>query len=329
MSNPSTKHFTGVKQFTVFAAVLGLALTQIGCQPTGDLASDSNSYVVGELDASAYGGTVIKSPTSSVHSLVATIVHSRTGGICTGTWIGVHSLLTAGHCLTDLPVSGSASNLAQYLHVTVGANAMDSSTIMDRLEVQSFVVHPEYQKLYNQKSRFASDSDFIHAARPFDIAIVRVKPVRRTLPIVISPIADKSFDIQAVLRSKNSLVSVGFGSQEEWAKQNAQGNRMITKIERDGFARVVSFDNMKVTENRQSGLITIEERDQGLCSGDSGAPLAFLLPGFINDDMIGVVGVYAGRQFGLLSTTPTEQCRSTIAEFVDVRPHAEWINQTR
>jgi len=158
-------------------------------------------------------------------------------GACTGTWIGLHKILTAAHCVTEEDAQPVAANAVTVVSETDQGIASYRSIRID--------THPNYSSI----GRTASDVFPGYLFPAYDIAVVTF--------------AESFAGMPALLSNKSPLVGdtlalVGFGLTGEEGSEYGIGNVGQTKID--------YLDSHRIFWDFEGG------DESNTCLGDSGGP---------------------------------------------------------
>lgn len=283
-----------------------LKLSVVLCLPFALLSacSKSSDNFSGSCEVSGESFGIVGGKTlGSGNMLSATtvfIVHKKYNdetSICTGTLIAPDKVLTAAHCTSSW---GGVSKIAFSNNVDCVANNVSLKT----RDVSATAVHPDYSYYRSGTEQTAAD-----------LAIMKFSG---ELPegYTVRDLPSRSYQINPA----NDLVMAGYGTTDYYAEDSgtlrfttAQGSRLS-----DSYLRA----NAKTSTQVKDGFV-LEQRYNGVCSGDSGGPLYTYDNGRLV--LIGItssgVDIYATE-----STKKPAICNG-VSLFSDVRKQLDWIEK--
>lgn len=212
-----------MKQLSMLCCVSLASFFSCGQRATED--SSLDGFIVGGIEVKA--GSPIARHTVSLMDSENTI-------FCTGTLISETAVVTAAHCLTDLPFKPQ---------IGFGLEATKSEVV----KIKSFKINPDYIDLENNEEEE-------NKSPPSDIAVIR-----------LADKAPKSAQVAPVMQLKSDLVVseefvlAGFGMTNPFSDDGA------------GVLRTVST-KIKVTKKEFKEIEFGGHPGKSACMGDSGGP---------------------------------------------------------
>ncbi|WP_291515532.1 trypsin-like serine protease [Bdellovibrio sp. ArHS] len=228
----------------------------------------SHDTLIAESDSAVIGGQAItERVTEAARSVILVEMTNRWGqslGFCTGTLIGPHSALTAGHCFDK-----------QRLPTLSGVNIIFTNkkySMYQRAQAQRHGVDWKIHPNYNSTRKF-----FDH-----DIAVVRFDG---TIPDGFNPVA---FDTDPQADYSNEEVYVyGYGRSKDYTgKRNQDIYAYLGQLHR-GILKINSLYHR--AEDR---YWTVPGAETSICQGDSGGPQFYHKAGVLK--IIGVNSAVLG-----------------------------------
>jgi len=219
---------------TLVLSLLALA----ACSP-----NRQNSVAAGNSNYSIINGTVVEKndPVAKVTVAIINLTRDSKGTIvqakCTGLIIAKNAILTAAHCIEEIPKGGARAS------VIVFNSNMETATKEDIREVTEFVRHPLYGK---PLAKGQSDSDF------------GLLKFAGDLPEGFEVADLLMTEEHMLLDLKIDIIVAGYGLLDDATQKS-------TEIMHKGHAKLIDSFGKKET--------IIDQTDRnGICSGDSGGP---------------------------------------------------------
>lgn len=213
--------------------------------------------------------------------------------ICTGTLIDKNLVLTAAHCTAPggkvaIAFTNSATCLVQAPKRTV-------RQVIDQ------AIHPDYS--YSAANLKDSSSD---------LAVLKFAG-EAPAEYKVRALPSATFEVSA----NDTLVLSGYGTTKE--KGEDSGTLRFTSVPAQRLLKEFYFGLEKKTIS-VPGTWTVEQNNQGVCSGDSGGPL------YAHDGtqltLIGITSM--GVDHKAVSADHVKVCHG-VALFVDIRSQLDWI----
>jgi secreted trypsin-like serine protease len=222
-----------------------------------------------------------------------TAVSLTSTGVCTATAIQPRVLITAAHCVIDIPV--------EKIFVTIRKNPWAQSLDMkDWIKAAKVLMHPKY----NHKD----------VKLGYDVALIQLE--RDLPPGSVTKIVSESF-----LQSEFSIVSAGFGRTS-----------VLKDFESPEIGKIPSLLNFverNVTDFSVNGVhIVIDQKDhKGICFGDSGGPALHFDSGSNEHYIIGVASYVSVFPDEKAKADPDDKMNSCIGQghYTSVFGYLEWI----
>lgn len=279
------------------SAVVSTSVLLAACNNSGENLSGNC-----ELNGSSFGivgGSVLASGNELSASTVIVAHSPRKGeaGICTGTLIAEDTVLTAAHCIENesRPTAIAFSN-------SVDCAGTDRTAKVRTIKSQ--VVHPKYRNFYGRDKAV------------YDVAILKFSGGL--------PTGYKTRELPAASyrpNPANQLVMAGYGNTSYGKDDSgilrytmANGTRLSNEYYSASSRSVVKIPD----------ALVVEQRNNGVCSGDSGGPLYTYDRG--NLVLLGVVSMGVDNVSTSTNGDGKLICNG-VSIFADVRKNLGWIKE--
>ena len=212
-------------------------------------------------------------------------------GVCTGTLISAHWVLTAGHCVDERPVKD--------YRFTLDANPNVNNP--EWSQADGVTIHPEYEIKYETPG---VDAALIHLAAP----VPGFDPAKR--------LALSTEDIAAI--KGFTLLNVGYGENFD----DPGGYRRVKDLKYDEYFELPA----KTLKFKRGGIsITRSKTNELGCAGDSGSPLVLKHAGGYS-----LMGVYSTSESKDIAKIPEKQeCKigDTHGNYIAASTFEKWVKQ--
>ncbi len=287
---------------------LALSLSFLAaCSSGGGDATNANLEVQNcELKGQSYGiisGNTLSSSNPLSESTVLVIFLGKKSSICTGTIIDNDKVLTAAHCTSRSSYDKTLIAFSNNVGCVLKAKTRTVRPVTSRQ------VHPSYVYYEDNKGHAENATN--------DLAILKFSG---SLPenYKVRPLPTKSYDFTKA----KEIVMSGYGvTTEEETTEDTSGILRFTTAEPSRLSKSVVTPSGETA--RIDKTLIMVQRQNGVCSGDSGGPL------YAKDEngltLIGVTSMVA--DIYAKNKNEARSCHG-ISIFVDVRDQLDWIEKT-
>lgn len=288
-ARPISKESRMNKVIVVVIMLFVLNVVLNACTPGGGgdgvKASDScGAQTTGAEFAGIVNGKTLSAGNAFSSRVVGIVMMDAKGdisGICTGSLLPGNVVLTAAHCVDD-----------NKMGIVFSTNWECSGKNTQVRAVVQKAVHPQ-----------ANNGDSV----PNDLALLKFSG---DVPSGYTPF--QLPNSHAHVRQSEKMVMVGYG-RTGFSKDNDLKLRITSKVaQSDQTYAYLTKDNKEI--------LVVEQKDTGVCKGDSGGPLIVVRQGV--PQVVGVTSRVANPD------APESALCSGVGVYVDTSAHADWIRQT-